>query len=112
MNAAGQNKVDVTDYRGKRVIFTERRWRRKSTQHTELCDPAFIGNIEQALLAPDEVWEDYNSPTNKHCYYKRFGVNLYAKVVVWVADNPGQIVTAFETNVIKEANYAELKRLL
>jgi len=31
--------------------------------------------------------------------------------VVWIKDNPSQIVTAYEVNRIKEATYPNLKRV-
>ncbi len=112
MNIATQNCLDTTDYRGKRVIFTEKKRNQKAVQHSELYDPSFITNLEKAIQAPDEVWEDYDDPTHKRCYYKRFGIDLYAKAVIWVTGYPYQIVSAFETNRIKETNYPGLRRLV
>lgn len=104
-------KLDVLDYRGIRVVFTIKKWEEKSVQHTELCDPAFLRYVEAALCDPDEVWQDYDNPEEKNCYYKRFGPNLYAKVVVWVAGDLNRVVSAFEVDFVKETTYTEVKRL-
>lgn len=35
-NETKRNILDVIDYRGERVIFTEKKWKEKSIQHPEL----------------------------------------------------------------------------
>lgn len=104
-------KVDIQDYRGVRVVFKIRKWESKSVQHPELCDPAFIVHIKEALQNPTEVWEDYDGPSEKNCYYKRFGINLYAKVVVLIAREPNEVISAFEVDYVKETKYPSVRKL-
>lgn len=103
--------IDVEDYRGKRVIFTEKRWKIKSVQHPELLSRKFLSNVERTIQAPQEVWEDYGDSKNRCCYYRKYSTQTYVKVVIWTSGNC-QVITAFETNFIKETKYANLKRLV
>lgn len=102
--------LDEIDYRGKRVILTFKKWKQKSSQHPELLDGKFIKNLQSTIKNPDEVWEELSSK-DKACYYKKYSINSYIKVVIWVKGNPAHIVSAFETNYIKEVKYPKLKRL-
>ena len=64
------------------------------------------------FLFPVDIWEDYSDKENKRCYYKKYSINSYVKVVIWITKNPCHIVSAFETNKIKEEIYQpNLKRL-
>jgi len=99
----------TTDYRGKEIIFTKAKWEEKHFRHPELNKDAFIKCIERALAEPDEVWEDYEDRRRKRCYYKKY--SGYAKVVVFVAEDPCRVVTAYEIDRIKETKYFDLKRV-
>jgi len=103
--------IDVEDYGGRRVIFTQKKWKEKSIIHPELLNKIFLKNLKEVIINPKEVWEDYDDKDNKRCYYKKYSVNSYVKVVVWTTDNPCHIISAFETDRIKESIYPELKRL-
>ena len=103
--------IDVLDYRGIRTVFTEKRWKVKAVQHPELKSPKFLRNVERTLREPQEVWEDYGDPKNRRCYYRKYSVKTHVKVVVWMRGDC-QIITAFETNYIKETNYSHLKRFV
>lgn len=109
MNA--RNVLDEQDYRGKRVIFSRKRWKTKSLQHPELLSPKFMLNLVKTVNNPEEVWEDYADPKNRRCYYKRYSVNTYIKAVIWTTGKH-MIITAFETNFIKETKYYKLRRLV
>lgn len=102
--------IDTHDYRGKRVIFTEDKWVEKQIVHPELKRPVFLRNVAKAVECPDEVWPDY-SDKRKRCYYKKYSTTTYVKVVVWHKGNPCAVVTAYEINKIKEANYPSLRRI-
>lgn len=109
---AGANILDIVDYRGTRIIFTEEKWKEKSIVHPELLDKKFIKNLQKAIESPQIVWQDFDDPVKKACYYWRYGINRYIKVIVWIfGDPPHQVVSAFETNYIKEQKYSNLKRL-
>lgn len=103
--------IDVEDYRGKRIIFTYRKWQEKSKGHTDLLNKIFLKNLKETVENPEEVWQDYSDKKRKRCYYKKYSVNSYVKVVVWIDNNPCHIITAFQTDYIKENNYPKLKRL-
>jgi hypothetical protein len=104
--------LDVIDYRGNRVIFTEKKWKEKSILHPDLKSPKFIENLKNTIRCPNEVWQDYADPKNKACYYKNYSPISYVKAVVWCKSNPCHIVSAFQTNKIKEEKYApKLKRI-
>jgi len=104
--------IDVEDYDGNRVIITERKWKQKIQQHSELLDKTFLKNLEDTIKNPNEVWEDYSDKEHKRCYYKKYSINSYVKVVIWITENPCHIVSAFETNKIKEEIYQpNIKRL-
>lgn len=104
--------IDTKDYRGKRVIFTETKWKEKSKQHPELTDSKFLNNLKKAIESPQIVWQDYDEPLKKSCYYWRHKINGYVKVVILICVNPCQVISAFETNYIKEIKYSNLKQLI
>lgn len=103
--------IDVLDYRGIRTVFSGKRWKVKSLQHPELRSPTFLKNVELTIKDPQEVWEDYGDPQNRRCYYRKYSIHTHVKVVVWTQGDC-QVITAFETNYIKETSYPNLKRLL
>lgn len=103
--------IDTIDYRGIRVVLTERKWKEKLVQHPELLNKSFLASIEKTLKSPDEVWEDYSDPKNKTCSYKKYSQYTHTKVIVWITQEPNQIVSSFETNYIKETKYPKIKRI-
>lgn len=106
-----KNVVDTKNDLGRRVIFTYKKWKQKSVDHPELLKGAFIHNIKKTVENPEEVWEDYQDKKHKQCYYKKYSMFSYVKVVIWMKGNPCQVVTAYEIDYIKEENYPELQRL-
>lgn len=110
MNGA-QNIIDVEDYRGKRVIFTYKKWKEKSRIHPELSNKIFLKNLEGTIANPEQVWQDYSDKKRKRCYYKKYSADSYVKVIIWALSDSCTIITAFETNFIKETKYPKLKRL-
>lgn len=103
----------VQDYRGKVVIFTRKKWGEKQSDHPELHKKQFLECVKRALEKPDEVWEDYGDREHRRCYYRKYSPQSYAKVVVWISDNPCVVVTAYEINFVKENKYTpQLKRLV
>ena len=109
---AKNNVLDIIDYRGKRVIFTQKKWLEKCLVHPDLRSKKFIDNVEKAIKKPQIVWQDYDSPKEKRCYYWKYSASDYKKVVIWILSNPCEVVSAFETNYIKEAKYPTLKRIV
>lgn len=107
----GENIFSVTDFRGKIVVFTKAKWEEKRSDHPELNKKTFLACLERAIREPDAVWEDYDDPRRKRCYYKKYSGWSYAKAVVWAADNPCRIVTAYEISKMKEENHPHLKRV-
>lgn len=101
---AEDNIIDIEDYRGARVVFTEKKRQFKIKTHPELKSPTFLKNIERALKEPEEVWEDYDDPAHKCCYYRRYSTQTWVKVVVWT-NGDCHVVTAFEADFIKESKY-------
>jgi len=107
-----ENVFDVIDYRGERVIFTKKKLEEKSVSHPELLNLTFLRNLKQTILDPDEVWPDYDKPRHNRCYYKRYSTNTYIKVIICITNNPCcRVVSAYETNYIKEIGYPKLTRL-
>jgi hypothetical protein len=104
----------VKDYSNHAIIFTEKKRKKKSEIHKELLDDKFIKFVTWALTKPTCIWQDYEQPTNKRCYYYRYsGEPRYAKVVVWHnCQEPWQVVSAFDVNWIKEEKYPTLKQIL
>tara|TARA_Y100000310_G_scaffold248799_1_gene254748 strand:+ start:940 stop:1272 length:333 start_codon:yes stop_codon:yes gene_type:complete len=102
--------IDVKDYRGFRVVLTKKKWQEKSIKHPELRNKKFLKNIKEAIKNPNQVWQDYSDKKNKRCYYKKYSVMFYIKVVIWM-NKPCRVVTAFEIDRIKEEQYTGLKRL-
>jgi len=105
------NIIDVLDYEGNRVILTKRKLEQKALQHPELKNKKFLENLIRTIENPEEVWQDQQDPKTKRCYYKKYSAGTYVKVVVWVQGKTYNIVSAFETNKIKETLYPKLKRL-
>jgi hypothetical protein len=104
--------LDLIDYKGKRVIFTLDKWKLKSSKHPYLQLPQFKKFIIKALSEPTEVWQDYDEPKKKKCYYYKYNTTYYAKVVVWVTRKPYEVVTVYNLDYIKEMNYPQVRRLL
>ncbi len=96
--------IDILDYRQVRIVFTEKKWMFKCQTHPELKSQTFLKNVERTLQEPEEVWEDYDDPKHKYCYYRKYSTNTMVKVVVWM-DGDNHIVTAYETDFIKETKY-------
>ena len=103
--------IDVLDFYGNKVVLTEKKWKIKSEVHPELKNKTFLKNLEDTIKNPEEVWEDNSDKKNKRCYYKKYSITSYVKVVIWINSNPCNVVSAFETNKIKEQIYPNLKRL-
>ena len=104
--------IDTTDYWGRRVVFTKKKYTQKLIIHPWLKKRQFMVCLEKTLEEPDQVWEDYNAPSEKHCYYRKYSTGLYIKVVVWMnvrRSEPCHVVSAFETDYIKETKYPSLK---
>lgn len=106
-----KNVIDIQGYEDKRVIFTYKKWKEKSIQHPELIKRVFLKNIEQTVIDPEEIWEDFSDKRCKRCYYKKYSISSYVKVVIWVCSDFYEVVTAFETNKIKEEKYSKIKKL-
>ena len=104
--------IDVEDYLGNRVILTEKKWQQKSIQHPELKSKIFLRNLEETVRNPTEAWEDYGDKKHRKCYYKKYSKDTYVKAVIWFDSNPCYVISAFETNKIKEEIYQpDIKRL-
>ena len=111
VSAQKKTIIDVIDYTGKRVIFTIKKLKAKAIQHPELNKPAFIKRVGTTLVNPDEVWQDYDEPRKRRCFYKKYSMCSYAKVVVYCCCSPSEVVTAYEINYVKEQKYPGLKQL-
>lgn len=107
-----ENIFCLDDYRGKNVIFTKKKWQEKQFDHPELHKETFIDCLKRAIIKPDEVWPDFADSKCKRCYYKKYSATSYAKAIIWIKNNPCSVVTAFETDYIKENNYPNLKKIL
>jgi len=103
--------IDVLDYRGVRVVFTRKKLQQKSIIHPDLLNKTFFKNVIETVKNPEIVWQDYNDKEHKRCYYKKYSNYSYVKVVIFVDGVFCRIVTAFQTNYIKESKYSELTRL-
>jgi hypothetical protein len=103
--------LEALDYREKRVVFAQKKWQEKSKTHPYLKLPQFKNFIQTAIENPTEVWQDYDEPRKKRCYYYKYSATMYVKVVVWVDDDPCRVVTVFNLDYIKEMNYPSLRRL-
>ncbi len=103
--------LDVVEYTGQRVVFTEERWKEKRLQHTELNNEKFLKNLKKAIESPQIVWQDFDEPSKKLCYYWKHKIDCYVKVVIHTLGNPWRVVTAYEINYIKETKYPNLKQL-
>lgn len=102
----------IKDYSGQEIVFTREKLEQKKVDHPELSKKTFMKCVKNAIINPDEVWEDYSNKTKKRCYYKKYSAYSHAKVVIWVARKLCQVVTAYEIDYIKEKNYPGLKRFV
>ena len=102
---------EVEDYKGKKVIFTRKKWEQKKNDHPELQREVFIKCLKRAIMDPDDVWENFGDK-RKRCYYKKYSQFTYAKAIVWVKNSPHRIVSAFEIDDIKESHYPNLKKFV
>ncbi len=106
------NIIEIIDWWGRKVVFTEKKWQQKCEDHPELKSRTFLRNIKRTIEEPQQVWEDKSDKTCKRCYYRKYSIDTYVKVIIWIKDDPCRVVSAFETNLVKEINYLDLKRLL
>lgn len=105
--------LQVKDYYGNDVIFHEKRRREKARQHPELNDTSDNGfvkkRIPRSIVNPDHVYQDLTDQKIRN-YYKeesyvdtpRSRTYIYTKVVVSTMWQPWVILTAYETQHIKE----------
>ena len=105
------NVIDILDYEGNRVILTGKKMEQKALQHPELKNKSFLKNLIRTIENPEEVWQDQQDPNTKRCYYRKYSTGTYVKAVIWMQGSISRIVSAFETNKIKEVIYPKLKRL-
>lgn len=103
--------INAIDYKGDRVVLTHEKLKEKAVIHSELNNNTFIKNLKQTIENPEQVWEDKDNKKRKKCYYKKYSIHSYVKAVVLTVGNPYNIISAFETNYIKETKYPHLKRL-
>ena len=108
----GNDIFCVEDYRGRKVIFTKKKWQEKQFDHPELRKETFIDCLKRAIIKPDEVWEDYQDKKNKRCYYKKYSTCSYAKAIVWIKTDPCSVVSAYEISDIKESKHPNLRKLV
>ena len=102
--------IDTIDWQGDRVIFTKKKWKEKAKQHPELNSKTFLRNVVKTIEKPQQVWEDYDNKKDKQCYYWKYSVTNYIKVVIWINDDPCRVVTAYFIDWVKESKY-NLKRI-
>lgn len=105
-----KNLFEVESYKGKKVVFKRAKWLGKKIDHPELGKKTFIDCIKRCIIEPDEVWENYSNK-DMQCYYKKHSRRTYAKVVIYFKDSPQRVVTAYEINKIKEADYPSLNKI-
>jgi hypothetical protein len=80
--------------------------------HPELLDKQFLKNLQRAIESPQIVWQDFDDPAKKVCYYWKHKINRFVKAVIWIfGSSPYRAVSAFETDYIKEQKYPNLKKL-
>lgn len=103
--------LETKNRRGERVIFDRAKWKEKCRVHPELRKPSFMKKVKEAIEDPDQMWEDGNSK-ERRCYYKACSGAKYVKVIVFIPNVTLEVVTAFETNYIKEKKYKRLKQLV
>ena len=96
---------------GLEIVFTKIKLIEKQGDHPQLLKKSFLKCVERALSDPDEVWPD-KKDNRKRCYYKKYSVCSYAKVVVWTSDEPYRVVSAYEIDKVKESQYPNLEKLL
>lgn len=104
--------IDTIGFQEKRVILTHEKWKQKAIQHPELNNQTFLRNLKKTIEEPSEVWEDKDDKKCKRCYYRKYSAYSYVKVVIWIKSNPCRIVSAFETNYVKETKYRDLRQIL
>lgn len=107
-------KLETKDYRGKRTIFTLKKWKEKISSHPELRDQIFLDHVRYTLEEPFQVWPSYQDK-RKRCYYGKYKNNTYVKLVIWTVPRkkePCRIITAYQVDYIKEQKYPELKRMI
>jgi len=96
---------------GDRVILTHEKWEEKATIHPELKNNTFLRNLKQTIENPEQVWEDKDNKWERRCYYKKYSTNSYVKAVVLIKSKPCCIISAFETNCIKETQYSDIRQV-
>jgi len=108
--------LEITDYKGEKVVFLEETRLIKSKKHPELRGNEGIefvnGRVKETIQKPDFIYEDYNYPKKRQCQYiKEFKCNneyRYTKVVIRRIGRPLYVVTAFRPNNVKERDKTKL----
>ncbi len=103
--------MEVKNYEGKTVVFTDRQLALKSPRRPELREEGILDRIAQTVAQPSFVYEDYEHPGRLAYYreeYKIDGRVRYMKVVVQTRDSDLFIVTAFRPDYVKERGKTKL----
>lgn len=105
--------LEVLDYEGNKVIFTEEQRIKKSAKRPELRDDKFInGRLKQAINCPTFVYQDCDKPNNRKAFYlEEFRINgkiRYTKVIVDFKQKPQFVITAYRPDYVKERGKTKL----
>lgn len=103
--------MEVKDYEGRTVIFTDKQLDLKSPRRPELREEGILDRIAEAVARPSFVYEDYVHADRLVYYreeYKIDGRVRYMKVVVQARDSDFFIVTAFRPDYVKERGKTKL----
>jgi len=106
-----RNCVDIKNYEGVRVVFTEKQRELKSAFHSELRQESFIKRIEEAIRKPEFVYEDLAKQGRMVYYRYEYSFNgrpTYTKVVVRAQKKYCFVITAYRPNSVKERGKTKL----
>jgi len=107
------NCLETQDLNGKKIVFHEKRRKKKAKTHPLLNDLRPNGfvkkKIPEALANPDRINQDLTNPKVRNYYKEEYYINtrwsrvyVYTKVVVATMWNPWVILTAYQPPNIKE----------
>ena len=107
--------IETVDFLGNKVFCTERRWKRHICRKPHEYMDGEEQEVMDTLKRPDYRIRhfDADEPCRRIYYMSRPAKNRFVKVVVEFPDvaclGVGEIVTAYETNNIKDGEKPELK---
>ena len=103
--------LDVKDYGGRRVVFTDQQRELKAPNRPELREKGILERIRRTIENPGFVYSDIEHRHRLAYYREEYKINgtvRYMKVVLQNRNNYLFVITAYRPNYVKERGKSKL----